>query len=274
MIPSPTQILLDFSDSDLGELLDGAAIGEASPTAEAEPVAPSEELRDVSRRIASQYVPLVESFAGSLFARRAGPAAAHQLASALEALERLVEAAGDAAQAAAIRELISALRAFEGRIARGRGLERMSSQLRQWIPQFANFLQHDARQRLLAIVSYGNARPALLRELGAIPGIGPRRLERLYCAGLYTVEAVHDADPAEIAQVTGLPGPLAARVVEATRRFAEEERRHAARRLLENALEIRRLVSEGSCAPELLRLTREALATLEEALARCEKEER
>jgi hypothetical protein len=65
----------------------------------------------------------------------------------------------------------------------------------------------------------------LFGELAALPGIGPRRLERLFCAGLFAVEVVSGADPMEVAQVTGLPRALAVEVVTRAREFESEHRR-------------------------------------------------
>ncbi len=248
------------------EELDGLFAHPGEQPTDAELVAPSPELQEVSRRIAGQYVELIEAFAVSLFQRRGGTNLAPQLLRALEALIRLSEASGDAESMAAIGELLEELRVYQARQAQGRGVDRMATRLRAWIPRFAPLLEPDARERLLNLVSYRGRAIPLFHALGSIPGIGPRRLERLYCAGLYTIESVVNAEPEEVAQVTGLPPALALRVVEATRAFAVEERHRSARELSARATEVLELLKNGQQDPEILALTREALRALQLAL--------
>lgn len=257
--------LLCFSDDELFALLEppGPAI---EATGLEGPVQPSEELQSVARRIAGQYAELIEVFAAGVFTRRPSPGAAARLAAGLDALHRLLFAAAAADAAAAVSELQRDLEAFLARQARGRGADRMATRLRAWIPRFAAFLDPAAAARLLDLVSFRRQAIPLFTELGAIPGIGPRRLERLYCAGLYSVDAVYHADPEEVAQVTGLPPELARRVVEATRRFADEEQLRSARELSQRAAQIQRGIASGRLDPEVLSLAREALAALQAAL--------
>lgn len=231
-----------------------------------EDVAPSPELQEVSRRIAGQYVELIEAFAASLFQRRAGSNLTPQLLRALEALSRLARASNDPEASAAVDELLEELHIFMARQAQGRGADRMATRLRAWIPRFAALLEPDAKERLLSLVSFRGRTIPLFHALGSIPGIGPRRLERLYCAGLYTIESVVNSDPDEVAQVTGLPPKLAERVVEATRTFAAEDRLRSARELSARATEVLTLLKTGAQDPEILALTRDALRALQAAL--------
>ncbi len=248
------------------EELDGLFAPPGTAQEDHETVAPSPELLEVSRRIAGQYVGLLEAFAASLFQRRGGGDLAPQLLKALEALSRLSGASGDHEAHEALGELMDDLHVYMSRQAQGRGADRMSTRLRAWIPRFARLLEPDAAERLMNLVSYRGRAIPLFHALGSIPGIGPRRLERLYCAGLYTVESVVNADPEEVAQVTGLPPTLARRVVEATQTFATEERLRSARELNARATEVLTLMKSGPQDPEILELTREALRALQAAL--------
>ena len=49
--------------------------------------------------------------------------------------------------------------------------------------------------------------------------LGQRRVQRLYCAGLYTPEALGAAVPEDVAMVTGIPLAIARRCVEASASF-------------------------------------------------------
>jgi len=258
-----TPIDLFFSDEELASLLS------PQPGLSPEPgeVVPSEELLDVSRRIAAQYVDLIEAFAAGLFQRRPSAGMTSQLIHAMDALHRLAVASGDSDASGVVDELLVELRPFAHHTQQRRATDRMSTRMRAWIPRFAALLRGAANERVLALVSFRGKALPLFQELGAIDGIGPRRLERLYCAGLYTVDAVIGADPLEIAAVTGLPPALARKVVDATVAWNAEQRLRAARELQARAAEVLLALRSGEQDPEVLTLARDALRALQAALA-------
>ncbi len=205
-------------------------------------LAPSDEVARVSRRIAGQYVEVVASFAAAAFAGRANRASADQVAAAIDALGRLATAAGDAAQADLLAELRGVVQASTEGPRRGRARQRALTQLGRWIPRFARHLERDDAERLLRTVRWSEGAAPLMEELAAIKGIGPRRLQRLYAAGLYTVEVVAKASPGEIAEVTGMPVALAEKVVEQTVAYAQSERRRCLEGLRERARRLRSIL--------------------------------
>jgi hypothetical protein len=258
-----TPIDLFFSDEELATLLSP----QLAPAPDPGDVVPSEELLDVSRRIAAPYVDLIEAFAGGLIQRRPSSGMAGQLIHAMEALHRLAEASGDALASGVVEELLVDLRQFAHHAQHRRAIDRMATRMRAWIPRFAALLQGGARDRMLSLVSFRGKALPLFQELSAIEGIGPRRLERLYCAGLYTVDAVLGADPLEIAAVTGLPPALARRVVDATVAWNAEQRLRSVRELQARATEVLLAFRAGEQDPEVLTLARDALLALQAALA-------
>lgn len=262
MTDQDLQIDLFFSDEELATLLSP----QLEPSAESGDVVPSEELLDVARRIAAQYVDLIEAFAAGLFQRRPSLGLASQLSHAMEALHRLAEASGDREASAVVEELLVELKQFTHHAQRRRAVDRMATRMRAWIPHFAALLKDAASERVLSLVSFRDKALPLFQELSAIEGIGPRRLERLYCAGLYTVDAVIGADPVEIAAVTGLPPALARKVVDATVAWNAEQRLRSARELQARASEVLRALRTGVQDPEVLALAREALRALQAAL--------
>ena len=104
----------------------------------------------------------------------------------------------------------------------------------------------------------------LLEELANLKGIGPKRLERLYCAGLFT-----------IAEVTGLPRKLAEQVVDSTREFAERQRRSCVVELHQRVQEFHAVLPRLNPANEddrrMLDLARQTLAELQSALSQIEQ---
>ena len=260
---------LDFSDEELIAFIHPGADDIALPTeADRERVAPSGELQAVSRRIAGQFVDLIQAFSGTIFTRRPNPATTDQFKHALDALHRLAVATQDAPQIALLDEMRTALVELVDHHERGRVLDRFATWLRAWIPRFSATLDAADGERLVSLVSYRNQTIPLFAELGNIQGIGRRRLERLYCAGLYTVEAVCAADATELAQVTGLPQALAARVIEATRAYAVEQRRRCVFEMRDRARELARTMTSAQGAdPELVRLAMSTMVELQSLLA-------
>ena len=133
-----------------------------------------------------------------------------------------------------------------------------------WIPRFATTLSAEHAQRLLDLVRWDGGSAPLMEELHSLRGIGPKRLGRLYAAGLHTVDVVASADPIEVALVTGLPGKLSVNVVDATRQFAVEERVRCLESLRDRARRLREIltaVPDGD--DEVRRLAEEAIREVE-----------
>ena len=256
-----------FSDDELASFLDGRQEEDSSPVVELAPVEPSGELLAVSRRIAGQFVDLIQAFSASVFTRRLTPATTSQFSHAVDALHRLAVAAGDEQQARLLEEMQGLLHNLEHHGDRSRDVDRISIRLRACIPAFSASLESVDAERLVNMVSYKNQHVPLLAELGNIPGIGKRRLERLYISGLYTVEAVCAAEPSELAAVTGLPLTLATRVVEATREYAIQQQRRCVMEMRERARElVRAMGASPSGDPELVRLAMSTMAELQSVL--------
>lgn len=227
---------------------------------------PSEELGRVSRRIAAQYAEIVASFAASAFRGDVRRATVEQVGTAIESLLRLASAAGDDAQSRLLQELLELVApATTGRL-NSRARQGALGRLRDWIPRFADTLEDEDRERLTRLVVWDEASAPLMDELSELHGIGPKRLQRLYSAGLFTVDAVVGADPDDVAAVTGLPRDLAARVVDATESYARIERLRCMEAVRERSRRLRNLLATLPAAgdPELTKLAREALREVEE----------
>lgn len=205
-------------------------------------IEPSDELGRVSRRIAAQYAEVIASFASNALAGRTSSGSVTQVEEALDALRRLSTAADDPRQRVLLDQLeLLLLPATTGRL-NSRSRQGALMKLRSWIPRFAETLEAEDAERMARLVEWERGSVPLLDELAGIRGIGPKRLRRLYAAGLHNVGAVADADPQEVAEVTGLPRKLSERVVEATRRFAVTERRRSLEGMREHALRLRSLL--------------------------------
>ena len=107
----------------------------------------------------------------------------------------------------------------------------------------------EARERYHNQFYYQRNTIPLLEELRRIRYIGPRRLQRIYAAGLITVEAIAKARPSEIADVTGLPLRLAEQVVTAGTDYQHQQRQRRAQRIAGLVTDLREelhsLKSEG-----------------------------
>lgn len=224
---------------------------------------PSAELTAVTNRISSQYVEIVRLAAAGVFSGGDTRSSLHQLASALDALEKLARVAQEPEPVALIDELRPTLLACAAN-PRGRDRDRFLARLRTWLPRFAEGLGEPG-DSLRELVSYDTASIPLFEDLLGLRGIGPRRLDRLFCAGLYAVEVVSGADPVEVAQVTGLPRGLAEEVVARARGFAEDRRRRCLTELRARLAEFQdvvRTLDPGS-APELHALAQAAVREMQ-----------
>lgn len=226
-------------------------------------------LHDLSRSISGQYVEVLASFASQSLGGRSTEATRGQVVSALDALLRLGGASADEALVAVLEELRDLLP--QSAVMGGTARRDFMRDMQAWVLKFAELLDESDADRMRGLVTFERGSIPLLDEIGEIRGIGPKRLERLYCAGLFSVEMLHDADPIEVAHVTGLPGRLAEDVVDAARRFAEAERERCLSDLIRRAEEThRRLEKEvrsGRPDPQLVTAVRHALEELEAAAA-------
>lgn len=284
-----SDLTFDFSDDELDALLSGDPGAEAPLLDDGPPgfdVAGEDgedwseedestdaiELRTLTRTLAGQYLDVLAVFVRQVFASRPGAATPGGKAqTAIKNLLRLTEATGDT-------EMQQVLSDIDGLISQGvprgkRDRHNFLRGLRDHVLGFADCLSDEDRQRMRGLILHEDRALPLLDELAEIRGIGPRRLERLYCAGLFTVEALSEADPEDIAQVTGIPLNIATEVVRATMDFAEKQRARIVRDLEQRARDFARalphLKSDGR--DELLILARQALRTLEASLADLEE---
>jgi len=225
------------------------------------------ELTDLSRRISGQYVEVIATYAQAAFRGARGRSAWSQVEGNLPALARLAGATGDASLAAAITELQELLRMDDG----GAGArQRLIPRLRDWLRAFAQLLEGEAADRLEALIRFDRRAFPLLDGLAELRGIGPRRLERLYLAGLFTVESLVDAAPQEVSQATGLPLALSARVVEAAGNFEQHWREQVADDLARRTEEVRSVLrwieQSGRQDEHMLRAVQESVDDLAAAL--------
>lgn len=260
--------LFDFSDADLAQLLEHPDFAQPAPDLLADA-----ELQALTRGLAAQYVDVIAAFVSHAFAGHDDASAPRtQTLSALDALIRLSTETGDlemSGRLALVHSLASA-----GMPRRKKQRHLFLRELREAVLALAACLTDESARRLRSLVLLEDRSPPLLAELDKLRGIGPRRLERLWCAGLFTIEAVSRAGPDEIAEVTGLPLVLARDVVQVTQRFADEERRRCVMELHHRVQEFTRalpdLANNPNASADLLQLARTSLVELQRALAELE----
>ncbi|MCA9569019.1 MAG: helix-hairpin-helix domain-containing protein [Myxococcales bacterium] len=212
------------------------------PPTEAGRVRPTRELTQVTHRISSQFVDVIAMAATQLLGGHEADGALSRIGSALDALGRLAAAAEDGAHEAQLATMRVHLAEYDAQRLEDRGHTRFRDALRGWLPAYASFLGGSEGDRLRDIVEFDMEDAPVFRYLEGLKGIGPGRLRRLYAAGLFTAEVISEADPAEMALVTGLPRDLAREVVEATRSWRVDQRR---RSVLDLPERIRRFVAQA-----------------------------
>lgn len=238
------RIRVQASDEDWAALL--AFADDEEPVEDDDPLdllEPSEEVMRVSRRIAGQYVEVLARFAASAFGRNTQRVSSDQVGTAVEALLRLAEASGDTGQADLLRELLGLIKPATSGRPNSRSRQSALVALREWLPRYAATLETEDGERLVRLVEWDRNATPLLEELRGLHGIGPKRLQALYSAGLFTVDAVAGADPMDIHLMTSIPRELAESVVLTTQRFAREERKRCVDNLREGALRLRRILA-------------------------------
>ncbi len=202
----------------------------------------SDEVVRVSRRIAGQYVEVLARFAAAAFGRSTTSVDHTQIRSAIDALHRLAKASEDHAQVALLEELQSLIEPATTGRRNSRSRQGALIRLREWLPRFADTLEPLDGKRLVHLVEWDAEAAPLLSELSEIRGIGPKRLQRLYSAGLFTVDRVAAANAEDIVAVTGIPGKLAHSVVDVTHTWAVEERERCYTGMLERVHRLRRIL--------------------------------
>lgn len=265
--PDAEPFRLEVDDDELAELLERPSLAVDAPPA-APAVAPSPELVAVAHRIASQFVGVLHATASRLFGAKDPLGPLQQLFATLDALRRLAQASHDERHLALLDEITAEARRFTS-APNGRARDRFLARLRSWLPRYADHLGGEDGDALRGLVAYDAAAIPLFGELREIPGIGRRRLERLFCAGLWSVDVVSAADAAEVAAVTGLPRGLAEDVVARARVWSEEHRRRAVVDLRARLSEFARIVGaiDPAEAPDLHALARETVGEMRGLLA-------
>lgn len=259
---TPGTFDLGLEDFDVGALVaNGTAVSEVGDEE-------LQELQRLSRSISGQYVDVVVTFATQALRDRAGEAARAQVLAALDSLERLAAASHDSP----LQTVLGRLREVASRgDARGKAHRtRFIHDLRSAVHAFADLLDGEDARRLRSLVAMEGARPPLLDQLAGLRGIGPKRLEALYCAGLFTVDALASASPDEVAAVTGLPLDLARDVVSATQTYATEQRTRCVDELTRRARELRAVLTalpRGLEDQHVMNGARQAIADLQQILA-------
>lgn len=255
--------LLDFDAEDLdalGDLLDDG---------------PDEGLLALTRSISGQYVEVIASFLRAAFHGEDLSLLQKQVEASIDALLRLASATYDDELAASLIALAALLP--EARVLGGARRERYLRNARSWVIEFAALLRDEDADHLRALVKFDERSQPLLHRLMEVYGIGPKRLERLYCAGLFSVACLIDADPVEVSQVTGMSQRLARSVIHAAQRFDLLRRHAAARALLDRTKDAIALAREarqsGREDPGTLHAMRTAKLELELALAELVEED-
>lgn len=252
---------LDFSDDELAALLDP---GNAPAQPSAGLVEPSPELVEVTRRISAQLLDVLAVTARTLFGPSPGHAEVQQLVATLESIRRLAGAAHDEAGITRIDTMAADARRYAAKPDR-REQDRFRTRLRTWLVDFGASLGEAEGAHLRGLVEYDPRDVPLFAELARIPGIGPRRLQRLFAAGLHAVEVVAAASVADLVSVTGLPRSVAEDVIARARAYQDDERRRAVLEMTTRLAQFQRALEAMGTADsaDLRRAAAEALSQME-----------
>jgi hypothetical protein len=227
---------------------------------EAEDDEEPDELRVVTRRIASNYCETLADAARGWLRHEGGPHLS-SIVAACHDLHRLATATEDAEQRVLLEALLARREAFDGS---RRGRDSFATYLRNWLHEFSD-LVGEAAVSAAQVVRYDPEEVPLFQALAQLRGIGAKRLERLYVAGLSNAEAFASATPEEVASVTGLPLGLAESVLVAAHTWQQSRWRRDVSRLVRALDRFEASVREG---PEPTPDERVVLSALFERLAR------
>lgn len=256
-----------FSDDELAQVLAPRPLTEPLPAPEV-----SGSARALARMLGAQYAEIIAHYAIDTIAGRSSKHAP-KLEQIIRNFKRLATEMGDHELLRLYESLAELIEAYEGaKSADARGA--VSQRLRDWVMTFADLVGGDAGQKLRRLVVFKKGVHPLISHLREIRGIGEKRLERLYAAGLLTVEALVEADPMELASVVGVPKKLARQVVEACQRFAEAQRVSHVRSLKNVVGDVARVLQQidpnDDSHVRLVAAVRETIAELDRAVRELE----
>lgn len=230
-----------------------------------EPTSETSELQNVATRISAQYGEVIAAWSTSVL-RSTEPADAEGLKATVVNMLRLASSSDKHDQVELLHQLDEILDAIHGTRPRSRAGDHARVRLRDWLPSFADTLDGDDAERLRGLVEWSPDRTPFLEELRRhVRGVGPRRLQRLYAAGLGRLDIVANADPDEVSQVTGIPGGIATDMVERSRTYAIEERIRCIEEMRDRAARLKMLLTRIDAAPgdDLVNVANHALDDVE-----------
>lgn len=208
-----------FSDEELDSVLN-APPSEDGPPPQTPEV--SAEARALARMLGSQYAEVIAHYAvDALMGRNSRHAP--KLRQIVKSFRKLATEMNDHELLQLYEQLGELIETFTTSSTHERRLS-ASRKLRDWVMAFADLVGDEAAWKLRRLVVFRKGVHPLISHIREIRGIGDKRLERLYSAGLLTTDSLVDADPSELSQIVGIPTRLARHVVEACRRFAEHQR--------------------------------------------------
>ncbi|MCB9680734.1 MAG: helix-hairpin-helix domain-containing protein [Alphaproteobacteria bacterium] len=224
----------DFDDVELEGLFDASVSSNRPPER-------ARDLVDLGREMVDPYLDVIAGYVRDRL-RHLGDVADDAIDAAVETLLTLTMGTGDERLFAHLQHLSSLSRAAPvGRAS----VDRWRVALRQWTEDMAAELGPIRGARFRQLVDTETGTTALLDELGGIRGMGPRRLQRLYCAGLYTVDAVLSVEADEMAAVSGVPRVLCDTVRTTTAMFKEQAVTRGVSRLERDAADLERALTRG-----------------------------
>lgn len=246
-----------FDDFDPSELLGTGAVDEPEDDS-------TSALRQVADKISAQYGEIIATWSAKVLSSLE-PVATAGVDATVANLLRLARSADSQDQVELLEDLRETLRMIEGTTPSSRNGDRARVQLRDWIPAFADTLEGEDAERLRSLVEWTPGSVPFLEELREVHGIGPRRLTRLYSAGLGQLDAVANASPDDVVHVTGIPHSIAVEVVRRARSYAQEERDRCVHDIRDRAARLEMLLTRVQDNPDqdLVEAARLALAHVE-----------
>ncbi len=228
--------------------------------------------RDLARMLGAQYAEIIAHYAIDAIAGRTSKHAP-KLEQIIRNFKRLATEMGDVELLRLYDQLAELIDAFESAVGpEGRMI--VSQRLRDWVMTFADVVGEEAGAKLRRLVVFKKGVHPLISHLREIRGIGEKRLERLYNAGLLTIEGLLEADPAELSAIVGVPRKLARQIVEACQRFAEAQRITHVRSLRNVVGEVARVLQQvdpnDDSHVRLVSAVRETIVELERAVREME----
>lgn len=234
--PGEELLFTDLTDAEIA-----TAFADAPPRAASEALVPSAAARELTRTLGARHVEVIAHWASQKMRGERAADVAQRLRRVIADAMRLAGEMDEGDLLAAYETLDEIVDGFSAASTAG-ARRRSAKRLRDWTLDFAELVGGEAGDRLRGLVVFNRGAYPLLERLREIRGVGPRRLERLYAAGLATTDALAEADPDELMALIGLPAPLALEVVRVSRAFAETERRETVLALTEMTHEVARIL--------------------------------